>query len=110
MIAQYPHYLYVHVVGTSVQDASGNWTTPSESWKLHSMCREETNGKGSVINDADGRSVVYSSVIYLPKSAAEIVAGTEIVVSQFNDYDDGVRIKAMVIKFENGQLNKRIWV
>ena len=110
MIAQYPHYLYIHVVGQATQDAEGNWTNPADDWKLHSMCREETNGKGEVINGADGRSVVYSSVIYLPKSAVEIQDGTEIVVSQFNDPEDGVRIKARVIKCDTGQLNKRLWV
>lgn len=109
MINQYPHYLFVHVVGASTQDEDGNWTNPTDSWRLHSMCREETNGKGEVINGADGRSVVYSSVIYMPKSAVEIQDGTEIVVSQFNDAEDGVRIKARVIKCDTGQLNKRIW-
>lgn len=110
MVTQYPHYLYVHVVGAATQDDEGNWTNTADNWNLHSMCREETNGRGSVINGADGRAVVYSSVIYLPKSAGEVQAGTEIVVSQFNDVEDGVRIKARVIKCDTGQLNKRIWV
>ena len=62
-IKQYPHYLFVRIVSESVQDSDGNWTTPSDSWLLHSICREETNGKGSMINGADGKAIVFSSTI-----------------------------------------------
>jgi hypothetical protein len=110
MIAQYPHYLFVHVVGASVQDADGNWTTTNDSYQFLSMCREETNGKGSVINGSDGRSVVYSSVIYIPRSGSSVAEGAEVVVTQFNDPEDGVRLRGRVLKFDVGQMNKRLWV
>lgn len=113
MITQYPHYLYRREVAASTQDADGNWVNnggdPS-SWELHSMCREETNGKGSTINGSDGKAVVYSSTVYMPRDAAEIKEGTEVVVSQFNEPDDGVRIKGQILKFDKGQLNNRLWV
>jgi hypothetical protein len=113
MVKQYPHYLYILTVPASTQDASGNWvnnTGNSTSWTFHSVCREETNGKGSTINGPDGKSIVYSSAVYLPKSAGNIKEGATVVISQFNDPTDGVRIKGQALKFDNGQLSKRLWV
>ena len=111
MIQQYPHYLYVRVATEAGQDNDGNFVAnDDDSWQLHSMCREESNGKGSVINGIDGKAVVFSSAVYLPKSAASIEVGTEVVVSQFNDYSDGVRIQGQVLKFDSGQLHGRLWV
>jgi hypothetical protein len=113
MVQQYPHYLYILSVPSATQDANGNWINnnqDSSSWTYHSVCREETNGKGSTINGADGKAVVYSSSVYLPKSAGDIKEGTIVVVSQFNDPTDGVRIKGAALKFDRGQLSKRLWV
>lgn len=113
MITQYPHYLYMREVSEGTQDNSGNWVNNGGSpsgWVLHSMCREETNGKGSTINGTDGKAVVYSSTVYIPRGAGEIKEGTEVVVSQFNDPEDGVRIKGQILKFDKGQLNNRLWV
>ena len=109
-LKQYPHYLFVHVVGDSVQDGDGNWTTPSDTWSLHSVCREETNGKGSQINGADGKAIVFSSTIYLPKIAQKIAEGAEILVSESNSAQGTCRIKKQVLKFDVGQLSCRLWV
>lgn len=113
MITQYPHYLYRREVSEVTQDNSGNWVNnggdPSV-WVLHSMCREETNGKGSTINGTDGKAVVYSSTVYIPRAAGEIKEGTEVVVSKSNDPTVGIRIKGQILKFDKGQLNNRLWV
>ena len=110
MVKQYPHFLFKKVVVESTQDADGNWTEQSESWALHSECREETNGKGQEVNGLDGRSVVYSSTVYMPKSDVSIAEGTEVLVSETNSEFGVCRIKGRVIKFSNGQLNTRLWV
>ena len=108
---QYPHYLYVKVLGgESVQDADGNWVSQPDQLMLHSVCREETNGKGQMINGADGKSIVFSSVIYLPKSAARLKEGTEISVYEGIDATGVCRIRKQVLKFDVGQLGCRLWV
>jgi len=107
---QYPHYLYIRVVGASVQDGEGNWTTPSDSWVLHSACREETNGKGSVINSQDGKSILFSSTVYLPKIAPRVNEGTEVQVRESIEATGFVRIQKTILKFENGQLNCKVWL
>lgn len=110
MIKQYPHFLFVHVIADSVQDPdSGNWSDAVDSWVLHSVCREETNGKGSMINGVDGKAIVFSSTVYMPKSA-KIKESTEVLVSETNDPAGTVRIKGQVLKFDKGQQNCRLWV
>jgi hypothetical protein len=109
MVKQYPHFLFVKIVNASVQD--GNWSESSESFGLHSVCREETNGKGSMINGADGKALVFSSNVYLPRGTVRIPEGTEVLITETNDSENGVkRIQGSVLKFESGQLNARIWI
>jgi hypothetical protein len=110
MIKQYPHYLFKHVVTESTQNADGSWSQPTDSWVLHSECREETNGKGQMVNGPDGRAVVYSSNVFMPKSEVVIADGTEVLVSETNSELGVFRIKGRVLKFSKGQLNIRLWV
>ncbi|MBV5348854.1 hypothetical protein JZU61_04260 [bacterium] len=110
MIKQYPHFLFVHVVSEAVQDDQGNWSDPSDKWVLHSICREETNGKGSLINGVDGKAITFSSNVFMPKTAQKIKDGTEVLVSETNDPAGTVRIKGQSLKFDVGQLNCRLWV
>lgn len=47
---QYPHYLFAVVAGgESVQDENGNWSESNTTNTFVSMCREETDGRGSEI-------------------------------------------------------------
>lgn len=107
MVRQYPHSLYVHVVGDSTQDGDGNWSEPLENWSLHSVCREETNGKGNIIRTPDGQSIVFSSTIYMPSTALKIQEGAEV---QVRDSEDATRIQGRVLKFDVGQINRRLWL
>lgn len=55
---QYPQYLYaLQHDGESVQLPNGSWKTPAAAWELKAACREETNGKGSTIQTADGQTL-----------------------------------------------------
>lgn len=110
MIKQYPHFLFVHVVSEATQDGDGNWTTATDSWVLHSICREETNGKGSVINGTDGKAIVFSSTVFMPYSWSKISENTEVLVSETNNPEGTVRIKGQVLKFDTGQLHRRLWL
>lgn len=109
-VKQYPYYLYVHQVTGSSQDENGDFVQGTESWVFHSMCREETNGKGAEVRTEDGDNIIFSSVMYLPKGTTEITAGTEVTVSNIESSESEIRIKGDVLKFDKGQLNCRLWV
>ena len=117
MVKQYPHYLYYkQLSGDSYQDDDNNWVTPDPTWALHSMCREETNGAGRQINGIDGKAIVFSSSVYMPKDTVKIPEGTEILVSgSDSEYEVGkeqgpIRVKGTILKFDPNQLNCRLWV
>lgn len=110
-VKQYPYYLFVHNISESTQDPNtGNWSTPSDDWVFHSVCREETNGAGRQINGQDGEAIIFSSVVYLPSTAASIAEGTEVFVSETNSKEAERRICKHVLKFNKGQLNSRLWL
>ena len=80
---QYPQYLYaLQHDGESVQLPNGSWETPAAAWELEAVCREETNGKGSTIQTADGETRVFASLIQLPKGTAKIPEGTQVIVTR----------------------------
>ena len=80
---QYPQYLYVFQHdGESVQLPNGSWETPAAAWELKAACREETNGKGSTIQTADGETRIFASLIQLPKGTAKIPEGTQVIVTR----------------------------
>lgn len=122
---QYYQFLYALKNSEAVQDATGSWDTTGGSWELKAACREETNGKGSAIQTADGRALVFSSLIQLPAGTARIDEGTEVMVTreevdpkELFDQDFIARAKAsgLVIttgtcaKFDAGRLHCRMWI
>lgn len=107
---QYPHFLFRKIVLPSTQDEEGNWSGESESWVFHSVCREQPNGKGSVINGPDGKSIIFAAVVHIPVKTARIVENTEILVSESNTYQGVTRIKGLVLKYDSGQLHNRLWL
>lgn len=110
-IKQYPHYLFVSVTSQSQQDpTTGDWTEGGQAWQLYSVCREETNGKGQMINGTDGKAITFSSAMYMPKGTPRIQEGTTIRVTEVNDKDGQKRVEGSVLKFDNGQLSTRLWV
>lgn len=113
MAVQYPHFLFVKSLGgDSVQNPTdGTWSDPAaEAWIFHSVCREETNGRGATIQSADGQAIVYSSTIQMPRSAARIQERTSVLISESKDPEGVLRITGQVLKFDNGQLHARAWI
>lgn len=106
---QYPHFLFVKQVTESTQDGSGNWSNASESWVLHSVCREQTNGKGNVVNGQDGKAIIFNSLIHLPLASGLISEGSEVLVSNTENVS-GSRIQKQVLKYDVGQLHDRLWL
>lgn len=109
MIQQYPHYLLIKVITDSVQNGDGSWSEASEQLVLHSVCREQSNGKGAVVNGPDGKAIVFASVIHLPLETERIPEGSEVIVSS-DENGSALRIKGEVLKFDTGQLHCRLWV
>lgn len=109
MIVQYPHYLFAIIGGESVQDENGDWVQPEEQVEMISMCREETNGKGSQIQIAGGTFHVFASLIQLPKGAPRVDVGTTVFVAD-DESGESVRVKGTALKFDSGQLHSRLWV
>lgn len=122
---QYPHFLYVRASDTeATQDDNGSWQDGGAAWRFHSVCREETNGKGQKVNAADGLFVVYASLVHLPAGATFVAEGVEAVVADreldpdeltdkalTNAKADGtVRIKGECLKFDKGRLHCRLWL
>ena len=117
---QYPHYLYRCEVGEATQDGNGSWQTASESWVFHSVCREETNGKGTQIQATNGQFITFASLVQLPKGTQRVPEGTLIAVaemplepSQLLEEANAagvIRVSGDCLKFDNGRLHCRIWV
>lgn len=123
---QYPQYLYaLQHNGESIQLPNGSWETPAAVWELKAACREETNGKGSTIQTADGKTRVFASLIQLPKGTAKIPEGTQVIVtleevevSQLAnaDFVEAAKATGLVVvtgiceKFDIGRLHCRLWI
>lgn len=123
---QYPQYLYaLQHVGESVQLPNGSWDEPAAAWVLKAACREETNGKGSTIQTADGKTRVFASLIQMPKGTARIAEGTQVVVTREEvdvtqlsniDFIASAKETGIVVvmgtceKFDSGRLHCRLWV
>lgn len=123
---QYPQYLYaLQHNGESVQLPNGSWETLAAAWELKAACREETNGKGSTIQTADGKTRVFASLIQLPKGTAKIPEGTQVIVTREEvevsqlantDFVEAAKATGLVVvtgtceKFDPGRLHCRLWI
>lgn len=122
---QYPHFLYVRQSDAeAVQDANDSWTTTGASWKLWASCREETNGKGTQIQAANGRFITFASLIQLPAGTTRVAEGVEVAAAgreltpdeltdetlQAAKAEGVVRIIGECLKFDIGRLHCRLWV
>lgn len=110
MVTQYPHYLFVvNPTGAATQGENGEWITPATEKVLVGACREETNGRGSQINAADGTFVTFQSLIQLPVGTTPVAVGSKVFVT--NDAAGlDVRVSGVCMKFDVGQLHCRLWV
>ena len=123
---QYPQYLYaLQHDGESVQLPNGSWETPAAAWELKAVCREETIGKGSTIQTADGETRVFASLIQLPKGTAKIPEGTQVIVTREEvevsqlantEFVEAAKATGLVVvtgtceKFDLGRLHCRLWI
>lgn len=110
MVKQYPHFLFAVIpCGESIQDENGDWSDSGATNVFISMCREETDGRGSEIQVAGGTFRRFTSLVQLPKGAQRVEDGTSVFVADNAD-GSGIRVTGTVLKFDDGQLHSRIWV
>lgn len=123
---QYPQYLYAFNNGEDAeQKTNGSWKKTVPSWELKAACREETNGKGSTIQTANGKTLVFASLIQIPKGTARINEGTEVLVTREEvepnqllepGFIDSAKISGLVVakgiceKYDYGRLHCRLWI
>lgn len=110
MVKQYPHFLFAVIpCGESIQDENGDWSDSGATNVFISMCREETDGRGSEIQVAGGTFRRFTSLVQLPKGAQRVEDGTSVFVADNAD-GSGIRVTGTALKFDDGQLHSRIWV
>lgn len=110
MVNQYPHFLFAVVPGgESTQDKNGNWSDSDTTNVFISMCREETDGRGSEIQVAGGTFRRFTSLVQLPKGTQKVEDGTSVFVADNAD-GSGIRVTGTALKFDAGQLHSRLWV
>lgn len=109
---QYGHFLYKLLQGgDSVQDEdSGEWVPAPSTWVFHSTCREETNGRGTMIQGADGKALVFSSIVLLPKGALKVKEGTMVRVTETKDPEGPQRAEGSVLNCDISSMHGRLWV
>lgn len=108
-VKQYPHYLFIEDSNEAIQDEQGNWTECEQSRKFMSVCREETDGKGTEYQVAGGEYIKTTSVIQLPTACPTVSKGTKVIVANDPECLD-VRISGVCLNFDKAQLHSRLWV
>lgn len=108
-VKQYPHYLFRKVATEARQDEDGDFVAGEITWELYGPCREETNGKGSVVTLADGRAITFGALVQCPKGSPKIPEGTEIRVTD-DEEGKSIRCTGECLKSDLGQLHTRHWL
>jgi len=123
---QYPQYLYalIHTEGVQNPD-TGYYDNATNGWVLKGICREETNGKGHVINGTGGQAITFSSLIQMPKGSERIPEGTEVMVLRNQVANVATLTDSWILsgkksgevvaggaclKCDTGRLHSRIWI
>jgi hypothetical protein len=101
--------LFVEVATESVQQEDGSWTESTITREFISMCREESDGKGTEYQVAGGDYQKTTSLIQCPKSCPKVAKGTRVFVTNDPDGDD-VRISGICLNFDPAQLHCRLWL
>ncbi|MVM35265.1 hypothetical protein GO755_34910 [Spirosoma sp. HMF4905] len=89
-------------------DANGNFQESGITWTIASPCRDEANSGGNRVQLTDSSTVVYESLIQLPKSCPDIAVNTPIRVMAMDQ--STIRVKGEVKRFSRDQLHCRIWI
>lgn len=107
MVKQYPDIIQIVTDSDYEQDVNGNFVPIAGSGSTFtSSCRAQPAGDNPVIKGDDGNDLVYSWVIYMPKTSAELEFGANVTLTRH----DGIVFTGSLKRQYNGQLNSRLWV
>ena len=106
MILFRPHILQYQVTTGGCEDENGDYHPGTFSFEGDIPCRYEPNGKADQIAFEDGKTYVYSYVVYLNQDCREFKIGD--VIRLLNNGD--LVAEKQVQGFHRGQLNARLWV
>lgn len=124
VLKQYPHYLYAETVGVSFQNENGDWVQTESLWRLIGKCRYEVNSCGNTIKGEDGKTRIFSGIVYMPLNTERIVEGANIIVSTEelnnkvlesknlalnNRLKGKILISSTNLYFSKGLMNCRMW-
>jgi hypothetical protein len=123
---QYPQYLYALRNEEAIQNPNtGSWETGPAAWELKGICREGTNGKGHTVTTSGGETLVFASLIQIPKGTPRVNEGTRIAVTRMEvlpdellnqDFVEQGKINGMIVavgkcmKYDFGRLHCRLWI
>jgi len=106
MVKQYPHTITVDITPGFEPDEKGNLQETGQSGTFSSDCRAEPAGSNPVIKGADGEDLVYSWIVYMPKTDVKLSFGDTVTIT----VENGQQHSASLKRQHNGQLNTRLWV
>lgn len=108
-INQYPHFLFlVQPSEESTQNEDGDFQESTSGMTFLSMCREETDGRGTEIQ-VSGIMHKITSLIQLPKTCPKVELGAKVVVANDAEGAD-VRITGVCLRIDPSQLHSRLWL
>jgi len=107
-VKQYPHYMFMATPAQSEQNEDGDFPVQSPANTFLSMCREETDGRGTEIQ-VGGIAHKVTSLIQLPKDCPDVSLGAKVIVANDADCSD-VRITGGCLNFKRDQLHCRLWL
>lgn len=110
MVTQYPHILKFILVTESepYENEDGDIIIPpGVEETIEIKCRFEPNSKGQTIITNDGKVLIYNWMIYMPLGQPEIPNKIDLI--GYNA-DGSIKGKGVAERFDNGQLNARVWL
>ena len=108
-VRQYPHYLFlVQPAQETQQNEDGDFPESTSEMTFLSMCREETDGRGTEIQ-VGGIMHKITSLIQLPKTCPVVELGAKVAVANDAEGTD-VRITGVCLRFDPSQLHSRLWL
>ena len=102
-----PHTLRIVSSSNGEYADNGDWIEGSNKFSNPIPCRYEQNGKAQTIIQKDGKSYIYSLVVYLDLSDVDFPYGTTV---QLFDRDGTKTFEKPIQGFRKGQLNMTIWL
>lgn len=106
MVKQYPDTILITSDPAFTQDSKGYFESSGAGGTFTSGCRAEPAGSNPVIKGEDGNDLVYSWIVYLPKTSEAFAFGAGVTLT----LADGSIHKSSLKRSSNGQFNTRLWV